>query len=164
MTNNSTSAHYDLVAEFMRRAGHKTANWATDYPGEKERKLCASLILEEAVEAINALGFEIEVLNDEDQWGFAQEFSVYPNRDEHKIGIESAAAVADGCLDTIHAATATLVMYGIPDRRLQAEIDFNNLQKLAPGHAFNNYGKLIKPPGHVPPDIVGILKDMARSQ
>src|SRR5690606_33615746 len=68
----------------------------------------------------------------------------------------------DGCCDLKVVTTGTLSSCGIPDELFQKEVDENNLKKFGPGHSYREDGKLIKPPGHQPPNIKGLLEELLR--
>ena len=68
----------------------------------------------------------------------------------------------DGCCDLAVVTTGTLSACGVPDLPFQQAVDQNNLEKFGPGNTIRDDGKLIKPPGHKPPDIAGILSRLAR--
>jgi len=53
-----TSIHYNRIKEFMKLAGQDTPKKPIE-PSSEIRKLRAKLILEEALETISALGFEV---------------------------------------------------------------------------------------------------------
>ena len=47
---------------------------------------------------------------------------------------------------------------GVNEAPIIAMVDNNNMAKHGPGSSIREDGKLIKPPGHKPPDIAGELK------
>ncbi len=116
--------------------------------------LRANLILEEAKETIEALGFEINLVPvHEIGYGTRKEATLIekfePNLKE----------IADGCADISVVTIGTLIACGIHDAELLKAVDRNNLDKFGPGHSIREDGKLIKPPGHKPPDILQILRN-----
>jgi hypothetical protein len=112
-------------------------------PDEATRLLLARLILEEAQETINALGFEI--VRTPTLVG-----SLRPDLEN----------VIDGCCDTIYVATGAMVACGVPDLpHLYAVCRANN--RKFPGGVPTIEpvtGKYLKPPGWTPPDHVGLFK------
>lgn len=67
--------------------------------------------------------------------------------------VETADALADLCYVTIGTALAM----GIDLPVVWDEVHRTNMAKFGPGSGRNGWGKIVKPPGWVPPDIVGIL-------
>jgi hypothetical protein len=112
-------------------------------PEEKIRLLRARLILEEACETIHALGFGLQV----------GELKPRPG------GID-LVDIADGCGDLSVVTIGTLSACGIEDEPVLREIDENNLTKFRPGHTIDEFGKLLKPADHKPPDLAGVLREM----
>ncbi len=137
------------------------------------RRLRARLILEEALETIQGLGFHVPV----------GEIS------EHEKGFD-LVAVADGCADLSVVNTGTLIACGVPDESLLQLVDSNNIAKfssptcvcggstnkindfwicdtcfkalpLEAGPHLRADGKLVKGTGHKAPDIEGFLKALA---
>lgn len=141
--------HYDRVRTFMILARQHVRN-KPEMPTQAERELRARLILEEALETIEALGFEVMVdersalsLN-----GVLFDSCLKPDLEE----------IADGCADLSVVTTGTLLACGIADVPLLKLVDENNLAKFGEGHSWSPEGKLLKPPGHKKPDIAGLLK------
>jgi len=69
--------------------------------------------------------------------------------------------IADGCADISVVTIGTLSACGIDAEPLLELVDRNNLAKFGPGHSRREDGKLIKPPGHKPPDIAGLLESQS---
>ena len=142
--------HYERVRKFMIQAKQIPAMMTEPtVPDAATRILRAKLILEEALETVNALGVTAYI-NGQDiaktDLGF--EATHEPNLVE----------IADGCADVMVVTTGTLIACNIEDRPLLEAVDQNNLAKFGPGHSFREDGKLIKPPGHKPPDIAEVLR------
>lgn len=119
------------------------------------RRLRASLILEEALETIEALGFEVSV-NVPDH-----RFSVR-NITLAEVGPFDLVGTVDGCYDLRVVTTGTLSSFGVSDEPGQELVDENNLMKFGPGATVREDGKLIKPVGHKPPDLAGWLGSLER--
>jgi len=130
------STHQQMVEEFMRGANQAVPDKPC-IPPNTVRELRARLVLEEALELIHALGFE---LFDEDAVGLC-----------YKDGEIILKDIIDGCIDQRVIATGTLSACGIKDNNPQLLVDKNNLDKIKNG-TLREDGKLIKPIGHRPPD------------
>lgn len=122
-------------------------------PDEADALLRASIILEEALETVNALGVTV---------------SYIPGMGDSKVDLKKnlslrfthepdLVAIADGCADIFVVTTGTLIACGIADQELLELVDQNNMDKFKPGYSISPAGKLIKPPGHKPPDIGALL-------
>ena len=145
---STTTEHYRKVREFMDGAKQDCPP-APCIPDEKIRLLRAKLILEEALETVEALGFEMypDIGDGDELRGYALVKSIHePNLVE----------IVDGCCDIKVVTTGTLIACGVRDNVVQNMVDGNNLEKLKNG-TIRDDGKLIKPPGHKPPDIAGYL-------
>lgn len=148
------SSHQQRVEVFMERAKQELPSIPTE-PSEAIRLLRAKLIFEEALETIAALGIGIVV----EELGGA--FAIRPNQPlKLSFCIEAPfnmADVVDGCCDISVVTIGTLSALGVADMPLLELVDENNLAKFGPGHSIREDGKLVKPPGHKPPDIVAEL-------
>jgi predicted HAD superfamily Cof-like phosphohydrolase len=136
-----------MVNDFMRQARQELPD-APTIPSPEVRRLRAKLILEEALETIEALGFWARVEGQD--WSLEDRYE--PN----------LPLIVDGCCDLKVVTTGTLSACGIPDQPFQDMVDENNLAKFGPGHTIRSDGKLIKPPGHKPPDIQGMIESLVR--
>lgn len=164
MPTDSTfvTSHFARVRDFMLKAKQQCPQVPT-IPNKDIRKLRAKLILEEALETIKALGVVVwpsaEFLNDvrdgATQPEITEDCFELEGLDDDKCDI---VGVADGCADVSVVTVGTLIAFGIPDRRLLEVVDNNNLAKFGPGHSIREDGKLVKPPGHKPPDIGEVLR------
>ena len=146
MTENiMKSEHYKSVESFMILARQDVPE-SPGIPSIEVRLLRARLILEEAVETVMALGFDVNV-------------------DENVVRLENAydpdlIEIIDGCCDVSVVTTGTLIACGVPDLPFLNTVNQNNLDKFGPGHSWREDGKLIKPPGHKKPDIQSILNSL----
>lgn len=145
---HKVTKHFEKVLEFMRGA-KQGCPAAPTMPDAETRKLRAKLVLEEALETVEALGFELHP--DIGDGGEMRDYELMPN----PYG-PNMTEIVDGCCDIKVVTTGTLIACGIPDDVVQDLVDDNNLEKLAKG-TIREDGKLIKPPGHKPPDIAGFL-------
>jgi len=137
------SIHQQKVDKFMRLANQEIPSKPI-IPNKEVRELRASLILEECLETIKALGFRA-LFDEKGGFGFLDKYE--PDMIE----------VADGCADIKVVTTGTLTAFGIDDDELQNIVDENNLAKFGPGGYRREDGKWMKPPDHQPPDIARIL-------
>lgn len=150
---NKTS-HYLRVLNFMELAG-QTVRKKPALPTREERKLRARLILEEAMETVEALGFKVfhspAVPDPEvkmEHLNFCDE------------GNPNLVEIADGCADIFVVTTGTLIACGMPDMELLRMVDENNEKKFGPGSFKDANGKHCKPPGHPKPPIEEWLKSL----
>ena len=135
--------HYKRVEAFMQNAGQDTPATVT-MPDEDTRRLRASLILEEALETVTALGFDV-VANGSNV-----------NHDDCMFkpsGEPDMEGIIDGCADISVVTVGTLVACGVDDEPVLEEVDRANLRKFGPGSYTREDGKWMKPPDWQPPDI-----------
>jgi predicted HAD superfamily Cof-like phosphohydrolase len=147
------SQHQFRVEEFMKLAGQEVPAVPT-MPSAEIRKLRAKLILEEALETVKALGFRAGVYSVDNYFTRIEMERLELRTDFDPDMVE----IIDGCCDLKVVTTGTLSAFGLPDEPFQTEVDRNNLAKFGPGGHRRDDGKWVKPPGHKPPDIAGILK------
>lgn len=137
------------VREFMQKAGQDTPDSIT-IPDEDTLKFRATLILEETLETIAALGFKLEMVDGGEDHG---KLMLRP----HGGGVD-LKEVVDGCCDIKVVTTGTLIAFGIDDEPAQLEVDLSNLRKFgeggyrSDGTDGNPPGKWIKPKDWTPPD------------
>lgn len=143
------SKHQQLVEHFIKLAGR-------DVPPKPQivsldlRKLCARLILEEALETIrDGLGLDSMGLPDDAKRVIWSETNSGPD----------LVALAGGCFDTRYICTYTLSTFGIPDYG-QEIIDLNNLDKF-PSKVDAN-GKVVKPVEFVGPKIREWIEELSK--
>jgi len=138
--------HQERVEEFMKKAGQVVPARPIMCPNEILR-LRANLILEEALETIEAMGFQV-VLKP-----FDGAIEVGPQVREPDL-----VKIVDGCGDISVVTTGTLSALGVKDRPVLEAVDANNLAKFGPGsYRRESDGKWMKPPDHKAPDIMGLL-------
>ena len=141
--------HYQRVKEFMQKVGQDTPEGAIE-PDAKVRILRAKLILEEALETVEALGVTVHHQGHE----ITEEGLEYdaPNPFDLK-------EVVDGCADISVVTIGTLIAIGVDDEPVLEEVDASNLRKFGPGSYRREDGKWMKPPGWTPPDIMGAIDE-----
>ncbi len=139
--------HYNRVKTFMQKVGQDTPEIAT-IPDEKIRILRAKLILEEALETVDALGVSVEI----EGTPLIEEGLQYS-----APGDVDLKEVVDGCADISVVTIGTLISFGIDDDPVLQEVDASNLRKFSEGSYRRDDGKWMKPPGWTPPDIMGAI-------
>ena len=147
------SIHQKSVEEFMRHARQDVPD-RPHVPSPEARILRAKLLYEETMETIAALGVSVQhIFEDANAEGeIAPRFVI--------DGDPDLVEIIDGCCDIAVVTTGTLSACGVPDEPFQQAVNANNLAKFGPGHSWREDGKLIKPPGHKPPDLHGILQSL----
>lgn len=139
------------VDNFMEKARQELPE-SPCIPSEEVRRLRASLILEEALETIEALGFSvcargaIEHVHELSIDGCSFHATIDPDM----------VKIADGCCDTLFVTLGTLSACGMSDRALMDEVCDSNDSKFIDGHIRED-GKLIKGPAYRPADLMAVL-------
>lgn len=146
--NYERSTHQLAVDEFMTRAGQNLPDKPT-IPDAATRILRAKLIMEEAMETIEAMGVEIE----SDGALFCSKYLKYFTT--NKVDI---VGVVDGCCDIAVVTTGTLSAFGISNINPQRLVDESNLAKFGEGGYCREDGKWIKPPNWQAPNWIAELK------
>lgn len=155
----ATSEHYEAVKLMSAKAGNPTPDKPT-LPSVELRKTCANLILEEALEAIDSLGFYVchsprDVIVDISAFKDG-DIQVLPEVDS--LVEEDLANIAHECADLRVVASFAMAVSGISDESVQMAVDQANLAKFGPGgYKHPESGKWIKPPDHKKPDIAQII-------
>ena len=144
--------HYKRIRAFMQHAGQDTPDSVT-IPDAASRLLRAKLILEEAMETVQALGVEVSLGDTPVQ------FDALSWREGGDVDLEG---VVDGCADISVVTMGTLVAFGVDDEAVLQEVDEANLRKFGPGSYAREDGKWMKPPGWTPPDILGVIGQRPR--
>ena len=146
-----------LVECFMRsmQNDQRKIPTAPTMPGHEIRKLRARLILEEALEVIWALGFQVST-SQVTNVGLGDWKTVISPKTFNKLSFEAAqppnlVEIVDGLCDLdVVGARGTAAACGVAIAPCIALVNGNNLLKFAPGHSFAPDHKLIKPPDHPP--------------
>lgn len=141
----------------MEKAGQSVSE-KPELPFMRDRLRMAKLILEEAFETVEALGFETFITKP----GVPHEVVTYEKilfmstwenpRPGSPEETEKLVEIEDGCCDLRYVATCCSLGCGAPVTTTQDIVDSNNLEKFGPGHSHNEAGKLIKPPGFEGPE------------
>lgn len=145
------SMHQQNIEILMEGAKQKIPSKPT-IPDKKVRELRARLILEEALETIDALGIAVSVNGSIADY---QNFKFTHYKKEIDL-----AEIADGCADISVVTIGTLSACGIADLPILREVDKNNIAKVGPGSHIDKHGKLVKPPNHPKPDLKTIIERM----
>lgn len=123
-------------------------------PDLEIRKLRATLLLEETMETIAAMGLAVMLdmrkIEDQKPLTMAQVEFV-------QNGKASLKEILDGASDVMVVNYGLCSAHGIALQPGFEEIAGNNLLKFAPGHSFNERGKLCKPDNHPMPNTAAIL-------
>jgi predicted HAD superfamily Cof-like phosphohydrolase len=148
--------HQRRVRAFMQRAGQDTPTEVT-VPDRNTRILRAKLILEEALETIEALGVEVWAKGSggSEEVGLGSTDTSLQFVNSGQVDLEG---VADGCADISVVTQGTLIAFGIDDEPLLEEVDEANLRKFGPGGYRRDDGKWMKPADWQPPDIKGAIE------
>lgn len=149
------SDHQKRIEEFMLLAKQEVPSKPT-LPSVEVRRLRAKLILEEAIETIHGLGFELQF----DLYNSRNPVDGYGELQLVEFSEGDLEEIVDGCCDISVVTYGTLSACGVPDLPFIEEVDNNNLAKFGPGHTIRVDGKLIKPPDHEPPKIKEILETL----
>lgn len=149
----SKTQHQKRVEALMKKARQEVPD-SVKLPSENVLKLRASLILEEALETIRALGVTVLNRSGGDSVTDCAMSDFFLSCDPSRADL---VEIADGCADLSVVTTGTLSACGIDDKELLQEVDKNNLAKFGPGHSYREDGKLIKPPNHQKPNIAAII-------
>lgn len=139
--------HQKRVEHFMLRAGQGVPT-SPRLPDKDVRLLRASLILEEAIETISALGFGVRIRDK----GNGDMFEIISCCEPNLIEI------ADGCADLSVVTIGTLSACGICDKSVLQEVDASNLRKFGKGSYRRDDGKWMKPKDWKKPDLEKVLK------
>lgn len=147
-----TQTHYQKVFSFMSGANQLNNICPPNEPSNSEKILRAKLILEEALEQVDALGVSLHFDDNGKIYNFDENLLEYVVTHSY-----NAQAVLDACCDINVINTGTAITCGFNERLMsnsQSAVDLNNLSKLdgPNGPIFREDGKLLKPEGYVPVD------------
>lgn len=159
MPNNPKmrSRHQQRVDLFMLKAGQIVPE-QVEMPPLEVRRLRAGLILEEALETIEALGFRVRIPCGQESHPLDPGFKVVMGLLQEEYAPDMGLIV-DGCCDIKVVATGTLSALGVPDLEHQRMVDVCNLAKFGPGGHSDSSGKWIKPPDWKAPKTGALLHE-----
>lgn len=136
------------VTDFMRAVGHPSPS--TPALSGVRRSLRAALILEECLETIDALGFQVIDRRSNEALTFADL--------ELKSTNEARwASVVDGLVDQIYVVIGTAVEMGLDLNPFFQEVHRSNMSKVGAPETEN--GKLQKGSSYRPPQIAKMLRE-----
>lgn len=132
-------------------------------PPEETRRLRARLILEEALETIEGLGFHVQVAcEDEEKCIEDLPLTMKTAIFGHSKDGPNLEKIIDGCCDTKYVSVGTLVACGVCDEQHMEFVNRANNAKFPKGEAkVNEHGKFQKPPGWEAPHHLGTTCRMA---
>jgi predicted HAD superfamily Cof-like phosphohydrolase len=159
------------IVEARRSVGITTPDLPSrpTLPAETTRLLRAKLILEEAIETINSLGFSIDIPFTSRDLDGTDSQTIYGGTigEIIDVGIDEInlvprfepdlVEIVDGCADISVVTVGTLIACGVGDKPILEEVDANNMKKFGEGHAIREDGKLVKPANHVKPDFEKLI-------
>jgi predicted HAD superfamily Cof-like phosphohydrolase len=139
---------YERVKEFHLKFGHPVAD-APNLPEDDRKALRLSLILEEALELGDALGFDTLYVDQTIQ----QMLKAGPSRRADLVG------VADALGDLDYVVNGAALEHGIDLPAVTAEIHRSNMTKLGPDGKpiYREDGKILKGEGYEQPNLLPIL-------
>ena len=133
------------VRDFMIAGGQPVRDYPGD-PGKDVRLLAARLLIEEALECVQALG--VDIVRDGNRVDPQEVIgSLCVTGDADIVG------VTDGACDTIFVSYWAMNALGISDYLPMLEVCDSNDRKFGPGSYKDENGKIRKPAGWVGPDI-----------
>lgn len=137
--------HQLRIDEFMKKASQALPARPI-VPSLEVRRLRANLILEEALETIKGLGFDVEATMPDGELQCVEAFT------------PDIVEVVDGCADLSVVTIGTLSAFGVDDHPILLEVDGANLRKFGPGsYRREADGKWMKPPDFKPADVMRAL-------
>lgn len=142
---------YERVAEFHKVFGHPVSDKPTA-PTDERVVMRLALILEEAIELADALGFSTDDIKDSAEYML----NIGPRVYEEEIDL---VAVADALGDIEYVTNGAALEFGIPLPKVVAEIHRSNMTKLdndgKPIYRID--GKILKGESYEPPNLEPIL-------
>ncbi len=135
------------VLQFQIAAGSPTSGHPV-IPAAWSRQLGAALILEEALETIKAMGYDVKA---NPARGGKLELI-----EAHELDI---VEVADGIADLKYVAIHAGHTWGIPMVAVWDAVQKSNMAKFADGVKRRDDGKIIKPEGWQPPPIAKLIAE-----
>lgn len=158
--------HASRVALFAIKGGQEIPLCPT-VPSRDVLRLRCLLLLEEALEFVEASGFGVTLYNEE-----IHEKSKLGERFGMTLRVEGEPfyeGMVDACADVSVVNTGTLLALGAGDVEVLEKVDAANLAKVEEGAIRDSNGKIMKPFGWTPPvyrcvDEYETLKSMANNR
>lgn len=143
---------YERVREFHETFGHPVADEPTTIADERY-VLRLALILEEAIELADALGFPTDDIKDSADYMLNK---IGPRIYDDKVDI---VAVADALGDLEYVVNGAALEMGIPLPAVVEEIHRSNMTKLGPDGKpiYRADGKILKGEDYEPPNLQEVL-------
>lgn len=143
---------FERVKEFHQTFGHPVAD-APTIANDDRLVLRLALILEEAIELADAMGFATDDIKDSADYMLNK---IGPRVYEDEIDI---VAVADALGDLEYVTNGAALEMGIPLPEVVAEIHRSNMTKLGPDGKpiYREDGKILKGEDYEPPRLAGVL-------
>lgn len=138
----------DTIA-FLKSAGQSIGSLPARVPA-KDAELHASLILEETLETIAAMGVSVNILDLKDSTVSMDNITLV------SVGDQDLVEIADGLADVQYVVNGAATAFGINLSRCHDEVQRSNMSKFIDGHRAAN-GKWIKGKSYTPADIVSVL-------
>lgn len=160
MTN--ISHYYRRVRDFMLNAKQETPVNAR-YPDSRTRELRARLIIEEALETVEALGCHVRVMRTDERGHLVHKDGLLitakaPDEMPPVTDAEMLKQVVDGLADTTVVVLGTFIACGVPDEPAMQEVCDSNDTKFREGFSFRDDGKLRKSPLYRPANFSEVIK------
>lgn len=143
MTDKTDFDYQHLAVQQFMLAGGQWTPFDPIIPDATVRKLRAKLIMEEAIETAEALGFHVSI----------NEHGVWLDERHTPTIIE----IADGCADLKVVTVGTEIACGINGKPVFLEVMRSNMTKDFSG-AKRPDGKILKGPTYEPPNIERVLQ------
>lgn len=146
---NTPSNSYERVKEFHETFGHPVGD-KPEVPDDDRQELRLALILEEALELAEALGFKTEHVKREVGYMLYD----YPTESEPDL-----VGVADALGDLDYVVNGAALEFGIDLPAVTAEVHRSNMTKLGPDGKpiYREDGKILKGEGYEPPNLEKVL-------
>lgn len=154
LTSTADSCLFTKKAAALLDSRQRVPDGIYQIPDEPTRELCAKLVLEEALETIKALGFDLIDRDGNGKETYVTDPHLVSSSKEPVDYLPDLEDIIDGCCDVIYVATGTLIACGVPDAPHLAEVCRANNSKFPDGKAIMHptSGKYLKPEGWLAPD------------
>ena len=139
---------YERVKEFHEVFGHPVGE-KPEIPNDDRKSLRLALILEEAIELAEAMGFHTEELED----------ATYKMLNTGPLIEGNIIGIADALGDLDYVVNGAALEHGIDLPAVTAEVHRSNMTKLGPEGKpiYREDGKILKGEGYEPPNLEKIL-------